>query len=490
MKTISDNLNILIIEDNPVDLFLIEQMLEDSLLKIENSFSTDRISRACQLLQEHTISIVLLDLSLPDSLGINSLLKIKNASNKIPIIVLTGMNDSGGVVEALKQGAQDYLIKGEFTEQYLIKSIRYSIERKKAEEKALESESRFRQIFYKNPVPMWINDLDGLGILEVNDAAIRKYGYERDVFLTLKVGDIQLPNDISILQEDMAVADFEKSDTMQVGLFRHKKKNGDILTVEFTYYTVNYYGKTAMQVQVNDITEKIGLEKELVQQQKVRQMEITEAVINAQEKQSKIIGEELHDNISQILATVKLYLHEAMNEEEPRSELISRSHKNVCLVIEEIRKLSKLLISPSLNDIGLMASIKELIYNIQLVKKIKIKINRAGLADDTLNKEQQITIYRILQEQLNNIIKYADASSVNIEISKVGDMLSLIITDNGKGFDPSLRRNGIGLINIASRAELLNGKVQIITAVGKGCTLKVIFDSSMEAFETEFAQKN
>jgi len=370
MKTISADLRILIIEDNPVDLFLIEQMLEASPLKTENIFSTDRISRACQLLQEQSINIVLLDLSLPDSFGIQSLVKVKNASSKIPIIVLTGMNDSSGVVEALKQGAQDYLIKGEFTEHYLAQSIKYSIERKKAEEKTL------------------------------------------------------------------------------------------------------------------------GLEKELARQQKLKQMEITHAVIVAQENQSNMIGEELHDNISQILATVKLYLHEAMCEEEPRRVLITRSHKNVSLVIEEIRKLSKLLIAPSLNDIGLKASIRELIRNIQFVKKIKIKLAVASLTESCLNKEQQITIYRILQEQLNNIMKYADASSVIIEIKKEEDTLSLVITDDGNGFDPTLRRNGIGLINITSRAELLNGKVQIISAIGKGCTLKVIFYSAAEAFEDKLAIEN
>jgi len=176
MGSESENFNILVVEDNPSDFYLIEQMLLSSRINTKNIYSADRLSEAKEILQQHPIGLVLLDLSLPDSHGISTFLEIRPYAQKIPVIILTGLTDSEMAFEALKQNAQDYLVKGEFDVNLLAKSVEYSIERKKVEEKTLASEEKYRQMFYKNPFPMWINEMDSLKILEVNDAAIQKYG--------------------------------------------------------------------------------------------------------------------------------------------------------------------------------------------------------------------------------------------------------------------------------------------------------------------------
>ncbi len=84
-----------------------------------------------------------------------------------------------------------------------------------------------------------------------------------------------------------------------------------------------------------------------------------------------------------------------------------------------------------------------------------------------------LTIYRIIQEQLNNILKHANAQHVFIEISNTVQHLSLIIRDDGDGFDPNDKRRGIGITNMITRAENMNGKLQLQTAPGKGCVLAV-----------------
>jgi len=172
MRALSENLNILVVEDNASDQFLLEQMLLSSRLKIGKIFSASTIKEAIKILESTGIDFVLLDLSLPDSFGIDSLKSIRPLIQRIPVIVLTGLADADVALEALKQNAQDYLVKGEINTNLLIKSIEYSIERKKAEENIIASEEKYRQMFYKNPLPMWINDEHSLKILEVNDAAI------------------------------------------------------------------------------------------------------------------------------------------------------------------------------------------------------------------------------------------------------------------------------------------------------------------------------
>lgn len=464
MRALSESLNILVVEDNASDQFLLEQMLLSSRLKINKIFCASTIAEGKKILGSTEIHFVLLDLSLPDSFGIDSLKTINQLVPRIPVIVLTGLADYDVALEALKQNAQDYLVKGEINTNLLIKSIEYSIERKKAEENILASEEKYRQMFYQNPFPMWINDEHTLQILEVNDAAIQKYGFEREEFLELTITDIQISGtDISS----------EMKEGTQQKIWEHRKKNGDTIIVEFTYYPINYFGRTAMQAQVNDITENIRLEEELI----LQKQQLVEAVLNAQENERKTIGAELHDNINQILTAVKLNLGLAVEYKDNKS-LIEKCEKNIEVVMEEIRKLSKQLILPgNLKELGLVQSVQDMMSEVLHLSGIKWKVAAKGVKENLLSEEQKLTLYRIIQEQLNNILKHAEASSIAITLEVSDSKVQLKIVDNGKGFDTKKQRNGIGITNIINRAELFNGKVKIDSSPGEGCRLEVILNS-------------
>jgi two-component system, NarL family, sensor histidine kinase UhpB len=460
------NFNILVVEDNPSDLYLIEQMLQASKIPINHIYSAGRIKDAIEILKRKDTGLVLLDLSLPDSLGIDSFLGIKQYAQKIPVIILTGQIASDVALEALKQNAQDYLVKGEFNASLLKKSIEYSIERKKAEEIILASEEKYKQMFYKNPFPMWINESESGRIIEVNDAALLKYGYERNEFLKLTLAEIQSPDD--------TYPSLDLSSAEQGGLWRHQKKNGEFIIVEFTHYPINYFGRTAIQVQINDVTEKISLENEL----ELKKQQIIEAVLVAQETERKGIGEELHDNINQILTAVKLTLSVALKYPVKRTELLSNAITNIGMAVEEIRKLSKkLILFGNLKTFGLVKSVEELIADTLALTKLRITLDVCGLEEDSAGEEQKINIYRIIQEQMNNIIKYASASTVTINLVATGGQITLLMVDDGIGFDTSMPRKGIGLTNIISRAELFNGEVNIDSSPGNGCRLKVVLNA-------------
>jgi signal transduction histidine kinase len=95
--------------------------------------------------------------------------------------------------------------------------------------------------------------------------------------------------------------------------------------------------------------------------------------------------------------------------------------------------------------------------------------------EEKLSNDQKIMIYRIIQEQTNNIIKYAAARSVQILINESRENVRLIVGDDGKGFDPSQKPKGIGFTNIFNRADAYNGKVNIISSPGNGCILELQF---------------
>lgn len=462
MRVLSESLNILVVEDNASDQFLLEQMLLSSRLKINKIFCASTIMEAKTLLGSTEIHVVLLDLSLPDSFGIDSLKTINHFIQRIPVIVLTGLADYDVALEALKHNAQDYLVKGEINTNLLIKSIEYSIERKKAEEHILASEEKYRQMFYQNPFPMWINDEHTLQILEVNDAAIQKYGYDREEFLELTINDIQLVDPAG-----------ETTEVTRQKIWEHRKKNGETMIVEFTYYPINYFGRTAMQAQVNDITENIRLEEELI----LQKQQLVEAVLNAQENERKTIGAELHDNINQVLTAVKLNLSLAAEYKDNKA-LIQKCEKNIEVVMEEIRKLSKQLILPgNLKELGLVQSIHDMMNEVLYLSGINWKVFAKGVKENLLSEEQKLALYRIVQEQLNNILKHAEASSIAITLEVSDSKVRLNIVDNGKGFDTTKQRNGVGITNIINRAELFNGKVKIDSGPGEGCNVEVILNS-------------
>ncbi|AEV99827.1 hypothetical protein A4D02_25925 [Niastella koreensis] len=217
-------------------------------------------------------------------------------------------------------------------------------------------------------------------------------------------------------------------------------------------------------------------EAALAEERVEHQRQIARATINTQEKERSDIGKELHDNVNQILASAKLFLSSPFLEGDEREKFTLKAAEHIHLAIEEIRKLSKSLVSPSAADLGIIETINDMIADIRWAQKIEINFNYAGIDEASLDYGLKLTIYRIVQEQMNNILKHAGASLINITLKEHGKKLILTLFDNGKGFDPQIRRRGIGFNNIINRADVFNGKVDIQSAPGQGCMVRVVFD--------------
>ncbi|RYZ19632.1 MAG: sensor histidine kinase [Sphingobacteriales bacterium] len=226
---------------------------------------------------------------------------------------------------------------------------------------------------------------------------------------------------------------------------------------------------------MQDITEKKNLERQVLKQELDKQKMVAQAVVDAQEKERAEIGKELHDNVNQILSTAKLYLELARSDEDQRLNLIKRSADNIFDAINEIRAISRSLVPPSIGDLGILVSIQDLIENIRATKKLHVEFYHSEGIEAAINEKQQLMLFRIIQEQVNNVLKHAEAVNLIIELMVDGPIVDLTISDDGKGFDKENNKNkrGVGLNNIASRTELFNGKVNLITSPGKGCTLNI-----------------
>jgi len=253
--------------------------------------------------------------------------------------------------------------------------------------------------------------------------------------------------------------------------YRFRKDNGDYAYIyDRGYILRNKEGNAYRMIgAAQDITEKKRLEEELLNQQKA----ITQATISTQEKERTEISKELHDNVNQVLTTTKLYLDLAITNPELKDELILKSSKNIISVITEIRKLSQSLMIPSLEDLGLLDSIEDLVEGINATKKIHAVFVHEKIDETVLNENQKLTLFRITQEALNNTIRHANATRTTIELSNNKKRVQLVIKDNGKGFDSFSSKKGAGLNNIRNRVYLLSGQLTINTHPGKGCALVV-----------------
>ncbi|MGL5508551.1 MAG: response regulator, partial [Microcoleaceae cyanobacterium] len=176
------SLNILLVEDNPADADLLLELLAevpDLNWQIE---SVQRLSSAKNKLSERNFHLILLDLSLPDSFGLETLNKVRSWQFHLPIIVMTGLNDEAIALESVRLGAQDYLVKGNLSTELLIRSIRYGIERYQALWLHQKSELQFRAIFNHTLELVIILNPQGI-IQEINQTALQFLGLPTEKIL-------------------------------------------------------------------------------------------------------------------------------------------------------------------------------------------------------------------------------------------------------------------------------------------------------------------
>ncbi len=347
-------------------------------------------------------------------------------------------------------------------------------ERAEAEKKIGESEEKYRNLFQNNPLPMWIYDPATLRFLEVNQMAVQHYGYSESEFLSMSVMEIRPEKERQRLEK--IIAEKREQDRMyKRGVWTHLKKNGEAIFVDIISHDVRYANVKAVLVLANDVTMQMDLQQEIIREKVARQREIAKATIDVQERERNEIGRELHDNVNQVLTTAKLHLDYMGNGCPDLEKHRTISMRLIHTAIDEIRRLSRSLVPATLKDVGLRASIKELIHHINLLGVIKITFKEKGLKEKTLAPDFALTLYRIIQEQTTNILKYAEATQAVIELRQEGQRICLKVQDNGKGFDPAHQRKGVGLANIVNRADVYQGTVDIEAAPGRGCCVKVCF---------------
>ncbi|MBX2897449.1 MAG: tetratricopeptide repeat protein [Cyclobacteriaceae bacterium] len=213
----------------------------------------------------------------------------------------------------------------------------------------------------------------------------------------------------------------------------------------------------------------------LEQQQQVISLQ---AMVNGQETERNRIAKDLHDGLGGLFSTIKMYFSSLQHQKKDlrEDELFQKSYALIDSAAEEIRKVAHSMMPEVLMKLGLINAIRDLCDSITAGKLIRVSLEVHGI-HNRLNSSTEIMLYRIIQELINNILKHAQATEVIIQFIRDAERLSVIVEDNGKGFNTLHVNigNGSGLEAVKSRVNYLNGRMSIDSAKGVGTTVMMDF---------------
>ncbi|MEP2405149.1 MAG: sensor histidine kinase, partial [Nonlabens ulvanivorans] len=209
---------------------------------------------------------------------------------------------------------------------------------------------------------------------------------------------------------------------------------------------------------------------------KNQELATIDAMITGQEKERKRLAEELHDDLGSTLTTVRLYFENLKEQfSEEKSELVFNRTENLLdEAYEKIRLMSHTRNSGVMASKGLIPTLESLAHKVSQGGKVHVEVLHHGL-DQSLENSLELTIFRILQELLSNIIKHAQATNAVISLTAYEDSINIMVEDDGIGFkkESNQENAGIGLHNIEKRIEDLDGTIEIDSQLNHGTTVNL-----------------
>ncbi|MDP3916467.1 MAG: PAS domain S-box protein [Bacteroidota bacterium] len=261
---------VLLVEDELYDAELnireIKKILPNSVFE-----RVDCKNAFIKMIETYFPDIIISDYNMPSFDGLSALKIASEICPATPFIVVTGSINEDTAVDCMKAGATDYVLKDSLKR--LGSSVLNALEQSKIRKERMDAfktiqlnETKYRYMFHSNPQPMWIYDVETLAFLEVNEAALKHYGYTQEEFLLMNLKDILPKNEIERLLDNTDTSDYQHINTDE---WTHKKKNGELFSVEIVSYFIIFHQRNARHVLINDITERKKAEEKLIRERKL-----------------------------------------------------------------------------------------------------------------------------------------------------------------------------------------------------------------------------
>jgi PAS domain S-box-containing protein len=261
----STAIRVLLVEDNSGDARLVEILLSEVDSPRFSITHVERLEEAIELLKggrAEGFDVILLDLSLPDSSGLETVSRTRSVAPRTPMVVLSGQDDEETALRALKSGVEDYLVKGRGSGDTIARVIRYSIERQNAQEALRRSEELYRTVVEQAAENIFLVDIETKRILEANAALARSLGYTAEELKEMTLYDIVAHDRESI---DQNIETIVQEGHRSLGERKYRRRDGSLADVEVNTRALSYDGKEAICIVAHDVTDRKRMEDNLRQ---------------------------------------------------------------------------------------------------------------------------------------------------------------------------------------------------------------------------------
>jgi PAS domain S-box-containing protein len=383
-------------------------------------------------------------------------------------LALTGLRADGGEFPLDASVSQIWL---HGTDLFIV-ILRDVTERKQVEAALRESERRYRTLFSKATDGILLLNTDG-NVVDANDSFARMHGYAIDELLRMNLSQLDTPETLALAHERIGRILAGETIGFEV---EHFCKGGDILPLDVATSAIDIDGKLYVLAFHRDITERRRAEQEIKRsQQELRRL--SKAANEALEAERRRTARELHDELGQSLTALKMDLESLRSVLPPdQPELGERTlamHALLDSTIAATRRIAADLRPLMLDDLGLSAALDWLTHNFSKHTGIATDL----VVDDSVAQVPEplaSALYRITQESLTNVAKYAQATNAEIRLERDGDWVQLLVRDNGRGIEAADqdKRGAFGLLGIRERVTLLGGEVAIKGEPGQGSEVR------------------
>jgi two-component system sensor histidine kinase UhpB len=470
-------LRILIIEDSEDDtLLLLRNLRRDGYAPVYQR--VDSVEEVETALKTQEWDIIISDYVLPHFSGLEALRLIRQKELDIPCIVVSGRITDETAVSAMKAGARDYIMKdnlkrlGAAIERELAETEARR-ERKKAQDQLQEVSEKLYLVTETIQDAFWMSSPADGAIAYLSPAFEEIWGRSRLWFQRLpqSLSDTIHPEDCQQYAESSRKHAEGKDYTVE---YRILRPDGSVRWIYDRGYPI--YGEDGQVVMMTGVARDITPQKLAESNLKSAESNLrnmANRLVRLQEEERRNIARELHDQVGQSLTGLKLMINQAMRSpKENANSVLSEAQLVVTELIRQVREMSLTLRPSMLDDLGLLPTLLWHIERYTSQTGIKVNFEHQGL-QRTFGPEMGTAAYRIIQEALTNVARYARVSEVSVQISADDDAISLIVEDFGRGFDLSKvsTKESAGISGMRERAQLLGGSLVIKTSPGTGTCL-------------------
>ena len=347
-------------------------------------------------------------------------------------------------------------------------------ERDRIEKFLRDAATRYRQLFDGNPHPMWIRDARSLACLQVNDAALRHFGYSRDEFLALSFEDLFAPEQAPALRA--ALADVTRTPSTDT-VWQMRTRQGELIEIEITWQRLEIEGHSAVAALAQDVSEQRRTAQQVLESREALRA-LLHRLNRAQEEERVRVAREVHDELGQLLTGLKMdlrWIERRLTEPGLAPQLLPVLDRVVAaaelndLTISTVQKLAAELRPGVLDQLGLPAA---------LAQRVRQFRQRTGLGC-TLHCAEELAalpnalaseLFYICQEALTNITRHAQAQQVLVNLDLDNGTVRLQVEDDGIGADlsaPALT-GSLGLLGMRERARHHGGTITLESVVPHG----------------------